>query len=281
MNKLLFTAKGLHLSLVTQRPITQDVQLASGASQEYFFGLGASHYRTNTDLEESILRISGMVAYRIKVALSGKGLANFISSRQCPCLLILNDRVRLIHIVLVLEVESLDYIRSISPPDKERDESYKPDIWNRRVSDLSPPGKRRKLRDERSKPDIWNRRFQNPIRQENVEQFKAKVNAYEERGFSSDKAIHLAAYDDLPSLCKRLRRDYAQFLMDYYELQEDPVQQRILESAKTFRNQHDMNQADSIRQAIKLRKDLFMDVWPNHNIETEKASEDQEDSTTL
>ena len=37
-----------------------------------------------------------------------------------------------------------------------------------------------------SKLDIWNRRFQNPIRQENVEQFKTKVNAYEERGFSSD-----------------------------------------------------------------------------------------------
>ena len=177
-------------------------------------------------------------------------------------------------------MESLDYIRSISPPDKERDESYKPYIWNRRVSDLSPPGKGRKQRDERSKLDIWNRRFQNPIRQENVEQFKAKVNAYEERGFSSDKAIHLAANDDLPSLRKKLRRDYAQFLIDYYELQEDPVQQRILESAKTFKNQHDMNQADSIRQAIKLRKDLFMDVWPNHNIETEKASEDQEDSTT-
>ena len=177
-------------------------------------------------------------------------------------------------------VESLDYIRSISPPDKDRDESYKPDIWNRRVSYLSPPGKRRKQRDERSKLDIWNRRFQNPIRQENVEQFKAKVNAYEERGFSSDKAIHLAANDDLPSLRKKLRRDYAQFLIDYYELQEDPVQQRILESAKTFKNQHDMNQADSIRQAIKLRKDFFMDVWPNHNIETEKASEDQEDSTT-
>ena len=78
----------------------------------------------------------------------------------------------------------------------------------------------------------------------------------------------------MPSLSKKLRRDYAQFLIDYYELQEDPVQQRILESAKTFKNQHDMNQADSIRQAIKLRKDLFMDVWPNHNIETEKASED-------
>ena len=82
----------------------------------------------------------------------------------------------------------------------------------------------------------------------------------------------------MPSLHKKLRQDYAQFLIDYYELQEDPVQQRILESAKTFKNQHHMNQADSIRQAIKLRKDLFMDVWPNHNIETEKASEDQEDS---
>ena len=39
-------------------------------------------------------------------------------------------------------VESLDYIRSISPPGKERDDSYKPDIWYRRVSDLSPTGKR-------------------------------------------------------------------------------------------------------------------------------------------
>ena len=29
--------------------------------------------------------------------------------------------------------------------------------------------------------------------QENVEQFKAKVNDYEEQGFSLDKAIHLAA----------------------------------------------------------------------------------------
>ena len=57
-------------------------------------------------------------------------------------------------------VESLDYIHSISPPGK--DKSYKPDIWNRRVSNLSPPGKERKLRDERSQPDIWNRRFQNP-----------------------------------------------------------------------------------------------------------------------
>ena len=47
-----------------------------------------------------------------------------------------------------------------------------------------------------------------------------------------------------------------------------------------FGNQHDMNQADSIRQAVKLRKNLFMDVWPDHNIEeNEEASKDQEDST--
>ena len=51
-------------------------------------------------------------------------------------------------------VESLDYIRFISPPHKERDESYKPDIWNRRVSVLSPPGIQRNLRDERSKGDF-------------------------------------------------------------------------------------------------------------------------------
>ena len=92
------------------------------------------------------------------------------------------------------------------------------------------------------------------------------MNDYEERGYSLDKAIHLAANDDLPYLRKRLRQQYAQFLIDFYKLQEDPVQQRLLESAKTFRNPHKMNRADSIRQAIKLRKDLFMDVWPDHNI---------------
>ena len=37
MNELLFTTKGFDLSLVTQRPITQDQQMASGTSQEYFF----------------------------------------------------------------------------------------------------------------------------------------------------------------------------------------------------------------------------------------------------
>ena len=104
------------------------------------------------------------------------------------------------------------------------------------------------------------------------------MNAYEERDFSSDEAIHHAGNDDLSFFRKKTQtrlRPISNRL-----LREDPVQQRILESAKMFKNQHDMNQADSIRQAIKLRKDLFMDVWPNHNIETDKASEDQEDSTT-
>ena len=73
------------------------------------------------------------------------------------------------------------------------------------------------------------------------------MNSYEERGFSSDKAIHLAANDDLPYLRKRLRQEYTQFLIDFDESQEDPVQQWILELAKIFRNQHNMNQSDSIR----------------------------------
>ena len=93
------------------------------------------------------------------------------------------------------------------------------------------------------------------------------MNIYDEKDFTLDKAFHLAANDELPYLRKRLRQEYAQFLIDFYELQEDPIQQQILESARMFRNQHDMNQTDSIRQAIKLRKYLFMDIWPNHNIE--------------
>ena len=56
-------------------------------------------------------------------------------------------------------------------------------------------------------------------------------------------------------------------LIDFYELQEDTIQQKILESARVFRNQYDMNQTDSIRQAVKLRKDLFMDLWPDHSVE--------------
>ena len=100
------------------------------------------------------------------------------------------------------------------------------------INDLEPPGKRRKLRNAPSRPDIWNRRFQNPLRQANIEQFKAKVNAYEEQGFTLEKAIHFAANDELPYLPKRLRQEYAQFLINCYELQEDPIQQQILESGE-------------------------------------------------
>ena len=82
-----------------------------------------------------------------------------------------------------------------------------------------------------------------------------------------DKAVHLAANDDLPYLCKRLRQDYAQFLIDFYELEDDPFQQKILESVRAFRNHADMNRKDSFRQAIELRKDLFMDLWPDHSVE--------------
>ena len=52
------------------------------------------------------------------------------------------------------------------------------------INDLGPPDKRRKLRDARSSPDILNRGFQNPLRQANIEQFKAKVNDYKEQGFT-------------------------------------------------------------------------------------------------
>ena len=133
-------------------------------------------------------------------------------------------------------------------------------------NDVGPPGKRRKLRDARCRPDIWERRYQNLFRKANREQLKAKVNEYEEQGLTLEKAIHFAANDELPYLRKRLKQEYAQFLIEFYELQEDPIQQQIPELARTIRNQYDMNQTDSIRQAIRLRKALFMDIWPNHNI---------------
>ena len=37
-----------------------------------------------------------------------------------------------------------------------------------------------------------------------------------------------------------------------------------------------MNQTGSIKQTIKLRKDLFMEIWPNHIIE----EKDEEDKTS-
>ena len=130
-----------------------------------------------------------------------------------------------------------------------------------------PPGKRRKLGYERSRPDIWNRRFRDPLRRANIEQFKAKVKDYEEQGYTFDQAVHLAANDNLPILRKRLRQKYTQFLIYFHELQDVPIQQQILDSARAFRNQHHMSLTDSIRQAVKLRKDLFISIWPNHSSE--------------
>ena len=135
-----------------------------------------------------------------------------------------------------------------------------------------PPGKRRKveLNETRSRHDIWNRRFQDPLRQANADQFKTKVKNYEEQGHTLDPAIHHATNDDLPYLLKRLRQEYTQFLIEFYVLQKDPIQQQVLQSARTFRNQHDMSQGESIRQAVNLRKDLLIDVWPNHSIDQDK-----------
>ena len=85
--------------------------------------------------------------------------------------------------------ESTDQ-HAFEPPDEETlsdDEDASSVESPDYIYDLGPPGKRRKLRDAHSRPDIWNRRFQNPLRQANIEQFKAKVNAYEEQGFTLEK----------------------------------------------------------------------------------------------
>ena len=116
--------------------------------------------------------------------------------------------------------ESTDQ-HAFEPPDKETlsdDEDASSVESLDYKNDLGPPGKRRKLRDARSRPDIWNRRFQNPLRQANIKQFKAKVNAYVEQGFTFEKTIHFAANEELPYLRKRLRQEYTQFLIDFHEM---------------------------------------------------------------
>lgn len=151
------------------------------------------------------------------------------------------------------------------------------------INHFGPPGKRRKteLTEERVRCDIWNRRFKDPLRLANVERFKAKVEMYLKGGGATlDQAVHHAANDDLPYLRKRLRKEYAQFLIDFYELQNDPLQQQVLDSARTFRLQHDMSPAESIRQAVKLRKSLFIDVWPDHSIAEEAFKQDEDTEGT-
>ena len=39
-----------------------------------------------------------------------------------------------------------------------------------------------------------------------------------------------------------------------------------------------MNQTDSIRQAVKLRKYLFIDLWPNHSMEDNSHAQMDETS---
>ena len=87
-----------------------------------------------------------------------------------------------------------------------------------------------------AKPDILNRIFQNLTRQENVEQFKAKKNNYEEQSFSSGKSYlsHCQRWFALsPQKTQTRLRPISN---PFYELQEDPVHQRILKTAKTFSN---------------------------------------------
>ena len=132
-----------------------------------------------------------------------------------------------------------------------------------------PPGKLEKEGSvgDQVLQDIWTRRFKDPLIKANTEQFKAQVNDTMEQGQSFDKAFHHAANLQLPGLRKQLRLDYAQFLIDFHHLQDDPTQQRVLESARTLRNQHNMSITASIKQGVKLRKDLFEKIWPDHIID--------------
>ena len=105
---------------------------------------------------------------------------------------------------------------------------------------------------------------------------KEKINDYRTQGYSSNTSVLHAANDELPHLRKLLRLKYAQFLMDYNTLHRDPIQQHILQSAKTLRVEHDMTVGESIQQAVKLRKDLFTEVWPSHIIDKDTHDSDQE-----
>jgi hypothetical protein len=54
-----------------------------------------------------------------------------------------------------------------------------------------------------------------------------------------------------------MRQNYAEFLIDFYALQEDSSQQQILLLANKLRHQHGITIEESIRQAVKLRKDCL------------------------
>ena len=109
--------------------------------------------------------------------------------------------------------------------------------------------------------------FKEPLRNSHREQCDETTNHYLEQGNSLNEAVLLAANDELPYLRKLLRGYYARFLIDFYTLQDDIIQQQVLQSATKLRRQHDMNVPESIRQAVKLRKDLFETLWPDHVVE--------------
>ena len=118
-----------------------------------------------------------------------------------------------------------------------------------------PPGKREQegsVGDQVLEDDIWTRRLKVPLIKANTEQFKAQVNDYMDQRQTFDKVFYHAANLQLLGLRKQLRLDFAQFLIDFYNLQEDLTQQRVLKLAKTLRNQHDM----SVAASINFRKDI-------------------------
>ncbi|XP_060564224.1 uncharacterized protein LOC132723517 [Ruditapes philippinarum] len=80
-----------------------------------------------------------------------------------------------------------------------------------------------------------------------------------------------------------LRQNYAKFLIDFYVLPKDPTQQKIFQSARKLKHQHDMSFKESIRQSIKLRKDLFEVLWPSHdiNISNDENHENNEEENAL
>ena len=88
---------------------------------------------------------------------------------------------------------------------------------------------------------------------------------------------HLNMAQTVTELCKSASRAYKgrvhQFLIDFYELQRDPIQQNIFQSAKKLKDQHGMSVEESIQQAIRLRKDLFRGVWPDHVVDREYGTQ--------
>lgn len=55
------------------------------------------------------------------------------------------------------------------------------------------------------------------------------------------------------------------------------VNTRICENK--LRHQHDMSVSESFRQAVKLRKELFAEVWPNYVVIRANSDNDTEEYT--